>query len=283
MLVEQADFHHVELEQVFCVVEDVALEQFNPLLDRHVGQFRWRQVGKFLSGLMDGRSLLLLQDRVRHIAQGHHHLRGCGRGGIPHRLVHWDQAPDHRRGVDLEVAVVGTAESCVFGAALCKRHLNGGRFIAEIIGAVLLKLQGLEKPLADRIALPAPGDEPLVGPADHGFRIEQGHAVRKVVENALAAQQRREGLRGGDQCPGQDHSPDVAGSQPAKRCFQPRHFLPSGVGRGPHGRSCERNDRRESGVWRGTGGGARRRSGGVRWQRHRPGTDVRVTHHQNFG
>ena len=232
---------------------------------------------------MDRRSLLLFEDRVRHIAQGHHHLRGSGRGRMPHRLINRGQAADHRRGVDLEIAVVGTAESRVFGAALRDGDLDGGRFIAEIVGAVFLKIEGLEKPSANRIALSAPSNEPLVGPADHGFRIEQGNAVGKVVEDALAAQQPGKWLGGGNQRPRENHPHDVAGSQPGQRCLKPRHILPGRMGRGPVGRGYGRDDRRGRGVGRGAASGSCRYSSGVGWQRHRPGTDVRVTHHQNFG
>ena len=61
LLIQEANLHHVEMEQVLGVVENVRLEQLDPLLDGHVGQFFRRQVGQLHAGLVDGGQFLLLQ------------------------------------------------------------------------------------------------------------------------------------------------------------------------------------------------------------------------------
>ena len=44
------------------------LQQLDPLVDRHLGDFVGRQVGQLDAGLMDGGELLLLQHFVGHVA-----------------------------------------------------------------------------------------------------------------------------------------------------------------------------------------------------------------------
>ena len=61
LLIEQANLHDVELQQVFRVMQDVRFEQLDPFLDRHVREFVGSQIGQLHAGLMNGGQLLLLE------------------------------------------------------------------------------------------------------------------------------------------------------------------------------------------------------------------------------
>ena len=76
--VEEADLDDVEKEQITRIMEDVALEEVDSLLDRHVRQFSRREVGELLAGLMDGGPLLLLEDRVGDVANADDDMVGGG-------------------------------------------------------------------------------------------------------------------------------------------------------------------------------------------------------------
>ena len=59
-------------------MDDVALEQLDPLTDRHVGQFGRREIGEGLAGGVDRGPLLLLEDRLRDVANGDDRPRSGG-------------------------------------------------------------------------------------------------------------------------------------------------------------------------------------------------------------
>ena len=68
--VQQPDLDDLVIQQVLGVVQDVGLEQLDPLLDRHVEQFVGSQVGQLDARLVDGGQLLLLQHLGGHVADG---------------------------------------------------------------------------------------------------------------------------------------------------------------------------------------------------------------------
>ena len=66
--IEHANLDDVELQHVLGAVQDVRLQQLDPLVDRHLGDFVGRQVGQLDAGLVNGGQLLLLQHFVGHVA-----------------------------------------------------------------------------------------------------------------------------------------------------------------------------------------------------------------------
>ena len=120
LLVEQANLHDIELEEVLGVMDDVALEQLDPLINRHVGEFVWREVGEPFPCRVDGRPLLLLQHRVGDIPHRHdcsHGLPGIGR----HR--------EGNGGLDVEVSVVAGPQRGGRWLAVAEQFLKGGHFL----------------------------------------------------------------------------------------------------------------------------------------------------------
>ena len=62
-------------------MDDVALEQVDPFVDCHVGQFGRGQIGKRLPGRVDRRPLLLLEDRAGDVANRHDRAYAAGEIG----------------------------------------------------------------------------------------------------------------------------------------------------------------------------------------------------------
>ena len=71
LLIHQANFDHVELQQVLRAVQDVRLEQLDAVFDRHVEDFFGLQVGQLAAGVLNGGQLLLLLHFGRHVAERH--------------------------------------------------------------------------------------------------------------------------------------------------------------------------------------------------------------------
>ena len=165
--VEQADLDDVELQQILRVVQDVAFEEIDPLLDRHVGQFGRRQIGEFLSGLVDGREFLLLEDGVRDVP-----YRGDRDG--------WDVGVGAGRSLQMKISVVGGLQRGGRRAARGDRHVERAGFRAHSFRAV----ERLEEVEAAQIGLAAPGCEETVGPDDRVVSADEGDAVWKVFQDA---------------------------------------------------------------------------------------------------
>ena len=145
-------------------MEDVALEQLDPLLDGHVGEFGRRQVGELLAGLVDRGPLLLLEDRVGHVPHGGDGVRAGGVAGDG----------GQRHGQQVEVAVVGGAQRDAAGPASGRRAQGVG------LG------DGVERRAevaAPRGTAAAPRLQPIVRPQDPVVGIEQGHTVGQMPQD----------------------------------------------------------------------------------------------------
>ena len=161
--VEQSDLDDVELQQILGVVEDVALEEFDPFLDRHIGQFGRCEIGELLARLMNGSKFLLLEDRVGDIANRRHGDRSVCAG----------------RGLQMEVAVVGRSQRRACRAARSDRHAEGAGVGSEYFRAVecLKKVEAVERGLA------APFRQTTVGPDDGVVCADQRDAIREVLQD----------------------------------------------------------------------------------------------------
>jgi hypothetical protein len=98
LLVQQANLDDVEVQQILGEVQDVGLEQVDPLVDRHVGDDIRRQVGQLHAGLVDGGQLLLLQHLAGHVADG------------DDQVVRRLSRLEHRRGMHLIILIVAGAK-----------------------------------------------------------------------------------------------------------------------------------------------------------------------------
>ena len=161
--VEQPDLDDVELQQILGVVEDVALEEFDPFLDRHVGQFGRCEIGELLARLMNGSKFLLLEDRVGDIANRRHGDRSVCAG----------------RCLQMEVTVVGRPQRGACRAARGDRHAEGAGVGPEYFRAVecLKKVEAAERSLA------APSRQTTVGPDDGVVFADQRDAIREVLQD----------------------------------------------------------------------------------------------------
>ena len=171
--VEQANLDHVEVQQVLGEVQDVRLQQLDPLLDRHLREFVGRQVGQLDAGLVDRRQLLLLQHLVGHVADRDDQvLRG---------LV----AFEDRGGVDLEVAVLARAERRGARAGRGQGRVEGAEVGAEDLRAAQHRVEiGADHGLAA-----GPLAQPAVAPDDRVVAVQQHDAVGHALQNLLVLQQ----------------------------------------------------------------------------------------------
>ena len=193
--VEEADLDDVEEEQITRIMENVALEEVDPLLDRHVGQFSRREVGELLAGLMDGGPLLLLEDRVGDVADADNDMVGGGPFGRQ-----GGGGGQERGGVEVKVAVVGSPER---GTGDPPRG-EGGVKRAELRAEDLRVAQRGEKPEPAEILPAAPLSEAGVCPADRVAGVEEDDAVGEVFQDALGSDARHERPFRGNQSPGED-------------------------------------------------------------------------------
>ena len=183
LAIEEADFDHVKQQKIPRIMENVALEEVDPLLDRHVGQFGRRQIGQFLAGLMDGGPLLLLEDRVGDVSDADDDMVGgrpVGRGG--------GLGGEERGGIEVEIAVVGGPQR----RAGDPPRREGGVERAEL-GAENLRITegGEEADPADFLPA-APLPEAGIGPTDGVAGIEEDDAIGNVFEDPLRPHRRDE-------------------------------------------------------------------------------------------
>ena len=154
-------------------MDDVRLQQLDPVLDRHVEDFVGREVGQFHAGLVDGRQLLLLLDLVGHVADGDDQVPGG-----PFQLR-------HRGGMDLEIAVVLAPQRGTGALAGGQGRVER----AEVGPQDLRAAQGrVEIDPRHRFAA-APLAHPAVAPEDRVVAFEHGHAVGHALEDLLVLQQ----------------------------------------------------------------------------------------------
>ena len=121
-VIEQANLDDVEVQQVLREVQDVRLQQLDPLFDRHLRHFVGRQVGQLDAGLMNGRQLLLLQHFVGHVANRDDQML--------RRLA----GVDHRRRVHRIVAVVEHRSVELLGRPVASAVWNGQKSGPRISG-----------------------------------------------------------------------------------------------------------------------------------------------------
>ena len=164
--VEQPDLDDIELQQVLRVMKDVALEQIDPLLDAHVGQFCRREIGERLSGLMNGSQLLLFEDRVRDIPHRRH-----GDGHALHSGV--------RRDLKVEIPVVGCPQRRTRRAA--RRERNAERVG---VGAQHFRtVHRLKKVETTQVGFAAPDRQTTVGPGDGVVCADKRNAIRQMLQD----------------------------------------------------------------------------------------------------
>jgi hypothetical protein len=145
-------------------VDDVALEQFDPLGHGHVGQFGGREIGERLAGLMDGGPLLLLENRMRDITNGDDQSWLTGAPVI------------ERRGMEMEVAVVGGPQCGGAGAVAFQCRPQRRRIGPFDVGPTERVKEVHPLPHL----LPAPMAKLVVGPLNRAGGIHHGHTVRQV-------------------------------------------------------------------------------------------------------
>ena len=171
-------------------MDDVALEQLNPLLHLHVGQFGGRQVGECLAGLMDGCPLLLFKDGSGDIP--HHDDSGlcafwtvCGQ-----RLQGGRRECKDRRCLHVQEMIVrhpqGDATRC--SQCLVLQPADWERMIAGMIDPGWAAKRG-EEVGSRPAAAGKPASQHVVGPEHSSGRIKQRDPIRKVIEHRRPRQQ----------------------------------------------------------------------------------------------
>ena len=173
LLVQQADLDHVEVQQVAGEVQDVRFQQLDAVRDRHVRDFRRRQVGQLHARLVDGRHLLLLVDLVGHVADIDDQ--------VARRAVHLA----HRGGVNVVVAVFAAAERRTGRLAGGQSRVEGAEVGPEDFRAAQ---DGVEVRADHRLAV-GPFTQPAVAPDHRILGVQQNHAVGHALENLLVLEQ----------------------------------------------------------------------------------------------
>ena len=218
LAVQEADLGHLEVQQVLGEVDDVRLEQLDPVADRHVEDFFRSQVGQLHAGLVDRGQLLLLLDLVGHVADGDDQVAGRA-----------FQLAD-RGGLHLEIAIVLAPQRGTRPLAGRQGRVEGAEVRPQDFRAAQRRVKVDPH---DRIAA-APFAHPAVAPDDRVVALQQGDAVGHALEDLLVLQELAdlEGLAevlGGDE----NAVEPLAGQQGQgpHRILHDNHFVRFGRGR----------------------------------------------------
>ena len=167
--IEHADFDDVVMQHVLRAVQDIRLQQLDPLVDRHLGDFVGREVGQLDAGLVDRRELLLLQHLVGHVANR------------DDQVLRRTAAVDHRRGMHAHVAILKTAQRRSARPAGGQRGVERTEVGAEDLG----RAHHLVEVGADDVVAAGPLAQPAVAPEDRVVAVKQHDAVGHALQDAL--------------------------------------------------------------------------------------------------
>ena len=173
LAIQETDLGHFEVQQVFGVVDDVGLEQLDPVADRHVEDLFRSQVGQLHAGLVDRGQLLLLLHLVRHVADGNDQ--------VPGRTV---QLADRGR-LHLEVAIVLAPQRGTRPLAGGQRRVEG----TEVRPQDFRAAEGRVKVDPRHRIAAAPFAHPPIAPDDGVVVLQQGDPVGHALQDLLVLQE----------------------------------------------------------------------------------------------